>query len=86
MAQTRCLRQSRRHRCQSEASYFPPRRRRQHWRFRYFQDIADKPTGFNGLIADFAEAIQQGREPLNSAEQAYHLMQMLDALRESANR
>jgi predicted dehydrogenase len=46
--------------------------------------LADMPTGFSGLVADFAQAILEQRQPLNCAVQAWQLMQMLDALRESA--
>ena len=46
--------------------------------------FADMPTDFDGLLADFAAAIKEGREALNSATQALQLMQILDALKLSA--
>lgn len=46
--------------------------------------IARMKTGINGQMADFTTAIRTGRDPLNTAEQAAQLMQMLDAIRRSA--
>lgn len=46
--------------------------------------IARMKTGTVGQMADFAHAIRSGTDPLNPAEQAVQLMQMLDAIRRSA--
>lgn len=48
------------------------------------QRLAKMRTGFEGLIGDVADAIRTGRAPLNDAHQALQLMQMLDALKKSA--
>ena len=42
------------------------------------------PSGFEGLIGDFADAIASNRPPLNDARQAVQLMRMLDGLKKSA--
>ncbi|MDA3959984.1 MAG: Gfo/Idh/MocA family oxidoreductase [Planctomycetota bacterium] len=41
-------------------------------------------TQIGGQLANFTDAIRTGAQPLNTAEQALHLMQMLDALRKSS--
>jgi predicted dehydrogenase len=41
-------------------------------------------TGILGQMADFVDAMRNGRDPLNPAAQALQLMQMLDAIRRSA--
>jgi len=46
--------------------------------------FATMKTGIAGQMADFARAIRTKTDPLNPAEQALQLMQMLDAIRRSA--
>lgn len=46
--------------------------------------IAKMKTGIEGQLADFAQAIRSGADSLNPPEQAVQLMQMLEALRKSA--
>ena len=46
--------------------------------------IENMQCGFNGLFSNVAHAIRNNSEPLNSATHALQLMEMLDALKKSA--